>query len=89
MKINLPKIIRVALVMNLVLLGFILLEFYLGFSYLYQNLDPQPQNVASNNIIRVNRETFRQVSTFLTGLDTYTPPDLNLSNSDPFNLKSQ
>ncbi len=86
MNINLPKKISAGWILRILLILLILAEFYLGFNNLYKNLDPQPQTVASNNIIRVNRETFKQVSGFLDGLDKFVPTPPTLTNPSPFNL---
>ena len=87
MKIKFPKKISIGFGLNLLLVVVLLTEAYLVYSNLYATLNPQSQAVPSTNIIRVNRNAFKQVGDFLDSLDNFTLATPALTNPDPFNAK--
>ena len=84
MKLKLPKKVNPGFIATILLVAVVLFEIYLGYFYLFQQLNPEAKEAGSKNIIRLNRADLKQINQDLDNLIIFTPKEPGLANPNPF-----
>jgi hypothetical protein len=84
-KLSLPKSVNIRIITTLILMAVILFEIYLVYFNMYARLIPQPNLVITQaDIVRIDRDAFKEVNDYLHDADTYTPTTPISINPNPF-----
>jgi hypothetical protein len=83
-KLSLPKSVNIRIITTVVLALVILFELYVVYFNMYVRLSPQPNVAVTKNIVRIDRNAFKEVNDYLQDADTYTPTTPISINPNPF-----
>ncbi len=84
MQIKLPKKYNIPIIAGVLLILVIAYEIYMGYSYIYRQLDPQADFGDASGIIRINRTGFSDASEYLNRLYKFEAPEPELVDNNPF-----
>ena len=73
-----------SLIINPLLIVVILAELYFVYSLLYKNLNPQPNEVVVNKIVKVDLKAFHDTTDLIKSRQDFAPDLSGLTNQSPF-----